>query len=1770
MLSFTQCNQIISQYVSNLNNNIDTDLVALQSDINFNLSNFEKINQFLQANKSNLIHLSKFNILDASTNNTQGISKLTQLTEKLNLNYKFIEKIYDPKLNDTININNFYMERLSIIELIKILINLNNLPVLSDSIYNFLFQDNTNRINLINDILKTIKIVLSQTNSFINFLEIDNKEFTNNIDMKNKNLTKDQLQSIFSDNIVYIDNLLKLLSNLIININLPIETIKNWFTDEILFSLIKFNSFVLDNCLINNAMTNENILNSFYINLPTDINLISTIQINSILFLNFNTSIQSIDLNGTLFNDLNSINQIIMLMDQNLSIMLNETPLIIYFWSFFLYTKSIILEHNENLSDSTNTNPSLSNNLINSKQQSALLDLDKLTNFDVAQLELLDGLLNNNHDFYLQLSRFFAQFAESNDVLSNLDTICNSLLSFNIEKNNISNNITNSNNFYSVIVSSLLIFLLHFVPINNKLSIIIKKILNLIPIEFKELFLISDSFIEKLNDLKIKLPLVDESLYPLINLTSSLTNFANFQWENLNTYATLLKLNELDYDICDEIDDTDSSDNSNSSENDCIVLKSEILVKPPFEKYSNVLMNIPKNTKGKLLKLSSNENIISNSIINNNNNNTSETTVNSTNLIENNDIMVIFLLNYNGWSFLGRILQNLSYSLHSNVDCDSNIGENFDELNDENLLISIIDLIANLVNPNSVDLETSNAILEKLSNNTEKNENIFDIIFRIYEIALNKRNYNVLIACSNFSNALMVNHSNLIWSYLSRSTLFDRFGKTGLINVILGTIELESGNFEFTLNLSILINLLFNDTININSTITSLKLKKEILNNFTIHFIHIFESCHSWKFNDINQRSQLFLNLINFFNNVLINVYSFEKTSSITSNSMSGGVPPINPKNFDNIITVLTDSSNSILKTFLCTTADAYAANALIEILTSLNNSNLRLLNFNTFSNNYIDLINSSFSFANNLIAIRDLLKFSPSLLEKEIFTNATNFVDMYTELPLLKKNIINLFLYVVNFSWNDEYPFLLSYLGEKYANKLLQILLDDLRSPLKDYDLLNKIFIFVKCSIQSKQDGLAILFLTGRIASKTIDDMKNDEKDKSKISISKTENTITDKSILFALKENVLEMDKLPEVVTCSLLDAITAAFKSWIHTEIVKNDSAFINALMKKFNDFVSNQSIINEVEESNLKITQNTYKCRSISTIVEIFALYLYMIPNVQSPIYKMLNEPNLYSKLKPFFEFENSDWILQDKLMNKFNSTYPKFPLYKFRSIQLSPSDSLSHFDSFNVTLMDKMFAGDICWNGDSKASGLKTDIEKFHLQTQYNFYQISAAKSWGALLTSFINMSKQPLNDEYITIAFNLLQSNIITNSSSNIILQLYQEKIELVFYILYSFQRTKKLIPQHTLTELFKMLLQIFKSSQVDYVANIKNNNKSNNYRSIIRSAIIILDLISSNKEEFMTRVSDEIFEFFELSFCRGVYLIFSNILMNLTNNRTSDSIDVYNFENNIQDLFLLLSLFNKIQQLNPSENFCSVLASSIYEVGTIRVLLNIYSNAHLTKIRDEPLIGHLALSFITELCTIPIIAQKFINNGLFVVLLESPLSFILQNENIRPENLPRLHNVWTNDLLAMMLLLLSNFGKKILPEVCLFVSVFKEQFKNCILSWSDNKLTISSALIRETSQMIMLQSMLEKLNYKNYLKDNRVRSQTSDYIELVYGLDDEMDRKQLSITLNKLLTHPKYLNSRIIAITVEEQLLLKDESTRTAFVQQINKDIKSLQQSLW
>ena len=87
---------------------------------------------------------------------------------------------------------------------------------------------------------------------------------------------------------------------------------------------------------------------------------------------------------------------------------------------------------------------------------------------------------------------------------------------------------------------------------------------------------------------------------------------------------------------------------------------------------------------------------------------------------------------------------------------------------------------------------------------------------------------------------LTPNYLHLVSSYLNKSDLLDKYGKTGLSNMILGSVELSTGDYTFTIQLLKLTKVFIRESLSLKNIHISKRSKIDIINKLILHAIHIF------------------------------------------------------------------------------------------------------------------------------------------------------------------------------------------------------------------------------------------------------------------------------------------------------------------------------------------------------------------------------------------------------------------------------------------------------------------------------------------------------------------------------------------------------------------------------------------------------------------------------------------------------------------------------------------------------------------------------------------------------------------------------------------------------------------------------------------------------------------------------------------------------------------------------------------------------------------
>lgn len=1339
----------------------------------------------------------------------------------------------------------------------------------------------------------------------------------------------------------------------------------------------------------------------------------------------------------------------------------------------------------------------------------------------------------------------------------------------------------NFDNIYKTILASYIKIVIPFVKLNFKTSSIFSKLLQSIPKDGSvkvDDFILDDSFLNLLQLNKLKSPENVNSFNSFLNLLSVDSKLAVTILNNLDTYLHFFKIGELEYEHLKNPDASSEQTELVSIErqhNDFVVLTKDATVKPLYEpsSSSNSLV-IEAGTKGKL---------IANSNININ--------------------AIVFNYNYSGWALIGKVFENLvdalaldDHKYHIGIEDDVFAGNavvkrqssssNSDNVNvddeykqKDELLLNILNLL--ICTLDSVSKEESDSIIKDFQQTTSLN--FFELLFKLLNTSLSKKNLPKLTIFNKLLISLMGKYSRQVWSILIKSNYFE-VNDTKTTRLLLNSIfalERTKGSFEFSISLINLTDSLIIDSLSIDSTSTensiSLKAKDEIISKLVSIFISSFENFTDWTFNELYQKFKTGILILELFSKILFTIYSidFNKHTKVTS---------FNDK-YDNSISVLKNSGIKIIDSFLSKNKfDSLSVKPFLAVIDSLIGNSLIVETGDNLSLWFENFIYCLFDFNTLLISLRSMLMLDVSVLESEIFVNLPQLVKVYLKFPNLKLKIMNLLSVLVNSDYgNEKPPSLLAHMGDNYSKILLNSIVVDLEGSLIEYSLKNALYDFFSNVMEKNQEGLSVLLLTGYDVHERLNQSKDSKDKSSKTLLTVNKTGKSDKSILRILKDNVINLDKYPNSAAIHLLDAISFAFNSWATAQKMNDDDEkFIKSLADYFDkNYHYDQE---EAEENGLEDLSDTvdktikrcYKIKLLSSIGEILALYLFSCSNekVIRPILNLLESKNFLQKqAHQIFRIHNYDSKLHLNAHKNFNKYFTDFNLDDFRRTSLNKFRRYGVGTVYNLSLMDKLFGSHYEWN-----DFMRHDVILTSLNLQYVSAQTNLVKSWGALISSYIRFKSSDPTKEFFDLASLFLSINNDEGIPAPSFKDIYLERIELAFFLIFNVSTSKtlnKTVTDEQISTLFTAVLTSLLSDEVNFLLSLSNNNVQM-YRSLLRILLITLNLCS-NKAYLLEKNPNLVIDLFNKIIAYGTKVIIasvqnvmsassSNSNISSSNNAPNSSLVI----NKIEDLLLITSIFKSFVAINFSSKINETLSILLDSNETIKYVLELYAYSNSMLVDGEPVFADFALIYIIELLSIDVVAERLLSYGLFSILVNSPISIEIQKGNIRADQQPRYHHIWSNGLLTIVLLLLSKFGPRVIPDICIFLKQFEKQLSFTLKQWSEDSLIVTLPTIHETSQLIILHKALNLLNFKEYIGVN-LNNENVSSLQFFPGLDTEKQRQSLIDSFNHLLTHPKFLQSRIVVTNTDEQVGVEDESTkgRSRLVNRLINEIRELSESL-
>ncbi|CCG20742.1 Nup188 nuclear pore complex subunit [Candida orthopsilosis Co 90-125] len=1102
------------------------------------------------------------------------------------------------------------------------------------------------------------------------------------------------------------------------------------------------------------------------------------------------------------------------------------------------------------------------------------------------------------------------------------------------------------------------------------------------------------------------------------------------------------------------------------------------------------------------------------------------------------EVLVTFLHEYNGWAFVGRVLYNISKGVIS-----------IDEAREE-LILDILRLMASV----SADCgeDEIKLMLESMSAYIDDSD-VIEIVLRFLEQSLHARNIAISSTVLKLLSNLLPIIPKRIWSYLAKSSLFTRDGKEGLALTIFGAVEMVNGDFGFSLALVNFADALTRDCISYGTNVD--KLREDMIYQFTSHSVFLFENFSHCHFACVYDRFQLGSSLLELFTTILKTTYGVE----------------VGCKPEKKLTRVFSKGSQYLLNCFLATDTNyTRTISPLINVIESCA-YNIDLFELTDTSGVFFDKwISRAFSFAELVITLRNNLKLTPSALEKTLFEKASNLVATFANNGSYRLISVNLLTSLIGSKWeNEPTPSLLSHLGHYDAQVLKQSIISSLKNSLDDYDLKIALNEFICAVMGSRQEGLIVLFNTGKSAfpgTQSANDSSNKDSEAS------------NESVVQILKKSVREMKYYPNFVSLHLIDAIALSCNSWTIVKETKFDEEFINILI----DRVKTQ--ITDPPKSIGNFIDRCYELVLVAKIADILALYLFTTKNekCRNQIIEFINSESFLEIAKHKFEIKHYQHSLHDELETSFKNSYPNLELAKFTN-SLTKPNTIGFNSIYNLVFMDKLFHNHASW------LDIKEQLIASSVNSQYLMAQFTAAKSFGTLLTSFCRRYQGPFNPELLKLVDFLLKTDVTENIPSAEFRQIYFDRIELGFYIVYSFFNAEKQIKHDdSIFEIIKSASTLLSSSSLNFITDLVASKGT--YRPLLRIIYCALKMIKGNSKTVTGNLS--LFQdLFDAIITKGIKSLSAELQNDvyLLKRSNDKSLAMYKFGEKFDDFQLILSILKVFIAFKPDEPLLTQgIASSVKQAGIVKTLLNVYTMSYSIDIGDEFAFAQMSLSYLLELMAIDSVAQSIVSSGLYVTLLESPISRPIRAGGLSVLNEAKYYRLWIDGILPIIIASISKLGASIVPEICVALQLFSKQIEHCVNSWArdSSSLKISSGAVYETNQILVIYNLLKAMNVGDYLN-----STMSDYtnqahfddsiaeeedasavidMRILPGLDSESNRDDFIDCIDNLLKHPKFLTSRIIASSPEEKSIIdRGGEWYDVFVKSIFEDIREMKNML-
>ena len=880
----------------------------------------------------------------------------------------------------------------------------------------------------------------------------------------------------------------------------------------------------------------------------------------------------------------------------------------------------------------------------------------------------------------------------------------------------------------------------------------------------------------------------------------------------------------------------------------------------------------------------------------------------------------------------------------------------------------------------------------------------------------------LLVACTEFFDALVAYTPERTWSWLSRSSLLGiNAGVSALVAVVSG-VEVRAGQYGFLSSCIKLYESILDDAI---YSVVKRKPKTDalqprrrfdspmetpeqtpertisvVLAAYTRIAQDVLLNLNEWGFDVLEEKAIVVTRLCNAFNDLLTAAYGIG----------SGADQSIRLTEVLSVAATTQTVSDFVLAPLSAVLAQGIQANEISFVAAQRSMIEAQTISVCKYLTTVIRTLRLRSQTAGSLPA--QLAKLSPML------------TTLFASRHAYKKPIAELLAELLTPSPadNTEIPSILGQLNHEESKNFLA-LLSQLDRPLTDAITECTIWSFLAAVLESNQQYFAIYLLTGSLP-----------KDKYKSG----DQAVSNRTILGHALQQLADIRTLSPPRAIAMLQFVAKAQQVWIWaTNEVRTKSEFLKNALAWLNDLKPMSRSGNVTEAKNA-----IPELQMAALVCDVLAVNLHASLEI--------GDKTQLKSIVPYLTFVSEQAAKVDGYNNSLHVNFAR-NLPKnlscapsdFRRTQANPS-ALGDTYFYDVDLARKMLAYDTHWHGKQ---GFKEEFSRANINLSLVEAQTRLLTSWKTLATTLMEcVEDEPsLQPVLVATARNALEANNNTNLDMPYAAELLQTRADLAFVLISRLVSIKSTVDQ--MRDLLPLAWHLVKTSPVDYdVARTPQDLKY--YTTLLQILYLSLQPHTYlDPKPIKTGMGSKVIlppstgailvEIVGRTIATGFRALCGNLHTSIELAQAGD--------------FLLLSaLLRVILSVRGVHQIHAQIADMIAGSSLIRGGLSLFSwsDQLAEQTERDPVYGTIAINFLVSLSSVPQVAELMANESVLSHLSTANLSNYFRKDGGKgPFDEPqRMFGIWSEGFLPLCLNLLNAVGPAIAAEVSAFLNSFPAQ----------------------------------------------------------------------------------------------------------------------------